>query len=108
MAFNFTLPFTKKRADVEHEAMQETPAAAAVSPPKRGSGSAPLKHGRKLPLIGGLPALRQIQILGAVIFLLFVFDAFWVANAVPGNYPGGTANPARQCCCLQRDGCGAR
>jgi len=82
MAFNFTLPFTKKRADVEHEAMQETPAAAAVSPPKRGSGSAPLKHGRKLPLIGGLPALRQIQILGAVIFLLFVFDAFWVANNV--------------------------
>ena len=71
MAFNFTLPFTKKRADVEHEAMQETPAAAS---PKRDSNSAPLKHGRKLPLIGGFPALRQIQILGAVIFLLFVFQ----------------------------------
>jgi len=81
MAFNFKLPFAKKSAAGEADPMQDTlviaPAAAPATPGttgKRGKSEAagPVRSSRsRLPLLGALPTMQQLLILGSVLVILF-------------------------------------
>ena len=86
MAFNFKLPFAKKSAAGEADPMQDTlviaPAAAPATPGttgKRGKSEAagPVRSSRsRLPLLGALPTMQQLLILGSVLVILFGVGAF--------------------------------
>ena len=96
MAFKFKLPFTGKKsglasrvAPAAFDPMGATvvipaPSASAKASPGKGKSARPFTNRgsgrRKLPLIGHLPTLQQLLILGSLLLLLFGFAAIslWV------------------------------
>ncbi len=98
MAFNFKLPFAKKSAASEFDPMQETIIIAPPAPRQPEAGSSLAVHSHHgLPLIGKLPMLQQVLILGAVVLVLFVIGAFTaVVNVREAGYGAAYVGAAGQ------------
>ncbi len=106
MAFNFKLPFAKKKqAAGEFDPMQETIVIAAPVKPERGSVASPAGGGAaamrgkrsKLPLLGALPTMQQLVILGALLLMLFGYGAasLWI-NVRDAGYGAAYVGAAGQ------------
>ncbi len=96
MALNFKLPFAKKTSVSAREVdpMQETiviapPARPTPAPASSTVSASPASSAgrRRLPLIGELPATRQLAILGTLLFLLFGLGgaSLWISVRDAGH-----------------------